>query len=275
MTSARPIDFHAHIFPDRIAAQALDALSQTTGEIRPRTDGTLGGLLASMDRAGIGASVVASIATKPGQIFPILDFSREIASDRIFPLVSFHPANSPEELDRLLAGAVASGIRGIKLHPMYQEFTLDDPAMIPFYRQVADSGLFLLFHSGDDISFPGDERADPARIARLAGLLPGLTIVASHLGGWRQWERVGILADLPNVWIECSMTLRSIPDERFVEILTGFDPDRILYGSDTPWDDQAETLAHARRLPLPEGLLARLLHDNAARLLRIAPRPIP
>ncbi len=267
MTAARPIDFHAHLFPDRIAAQAMEFLSRTTGEIRPRTDGTLAGLLASMDRAGIGRAVAASIATKPGQIFPILDFSRQIASDRISPLVSFHPGNTPDEVARLLAEAAASGIRGVKLHPMYQDFTLDDPGMFPFYEQVADAGLFLLFHSGADISFPNDNRADTERIARLAALLPCLTIVATHTGGWQQWDRVGVLAGHPNVWVEISMTLGSIPDERFVEILAGFDPDRVLYGSDSPWDDQAETLAHVRRLPLPGGLLEKLLHGNGTRLL--------
>src|SRR5512145_1757542 len=111
------IDFHTHIFPDKIAKQAVAKLAEESGEYQPKTDGTLSGLLASMDRAGIGRSVVANISTKPTQTEPILDFSRHIQNDRIVPLISFHPGNSPAEVESLLSRAAAMGVRGVKLHP--------------------------------------------------------------------------------------------------------------------------------------------------------------
>ena len=72
------IDFHTHIFPDKIAKQAMDALAAESGDYRPRTDGTLQGLLDSMKRANIAASLVANIATKPAQMFPVLEFCKQI-----------------------------------------------------------------------------------------------------------------------------------------------------------------------------------------------------
>ena len=79
------IDFHTHVFPDKIATAAMNALAAESGNYRPHTDGTLQGLLDSMDRANISASLVANIATKPSQLFPVLEFCKQIKSDRIHP----------------------------------------------------------------------------------------------------------------------------------------------------------------------------------------------
>src|SRR5512145_87661 len=109
-------DFHTHIFPDKIAKQAVEKLAGESGEYQPVTDGTLRGLLASMDRAGINRSVVANIATRPAQALPILEFCKHIQSERIHPLVSLHPGNSRDEIESVLSQAAGLGIRGVKLH---------------------------------------------------------------------------------------------------------------------------------------------------------------
>src|SRR5512141_230751 len=93
------IDFHTHIFPDKIAKSAMDALAAESGDYRPRADGTLTGLLESMKRAGISASLVANIATRPSQMMPILRYCLEIKSPAIHPLISFHPANDTYEVE--------------------------------------------------------------------------------------------------------------------------------------------------------------------------------
>jgi hypothetical protein len=95
------IDFHTHIFPDKIAKTAMDALAAESGSYRPCTDGTLKGLLDSMDRANISASLVANIATKPNQMGSIFEFSKQIKSDRIHPFVSFHPSNDTYDVEEI------------------------------------------------------------------------------------------------------------------------------------------------------------------------------
>lgn len=262
------IDFHTHIFPDRIAKQAIQALAEDSGEYRPRTDGTLDGLLGSMDRAGIALSVVANIATRPAQARPILDFCRQIRSERIAPLVSFHPDNTIDEAEAILSAAARSGIRGVKLHPMYQGFAIDDRRMYVFYQLVEHYGLFVIFHTGLDIAFPGNLQADVERVRTIAGVFPGLTIVATHVGGWKQWDRSGMLGSIPNVWTETSMTMTEIGDDAFVEALSKFDEDRVLFGSDSPWTDQKEMLDRALRLGISDRRKEKLMGGNALRLLR-------
>ena len=261
------IDFHAHIFPDRIAEGALASLAEHSGEYQPCTDATLCGLLASMDRAGIGLSVVANIATRPAQLESILRFSQELMSDRVYPLVSFHPGNTLEEVKGLLRRCREHGLAGVKLHPMYQEFAIDEERMFPYYESVLDAGGFVLFHTGYDIAFPGNTQADIERVRRLARRLPDLPIVATHTGGWRQWDRIGQLEDCPHVYTDISMTLSEMDDDVFIRLLAVFGEDRVLFGTDSPWTDQKEMVERINGLPLSDGFKEKIFSLNAIRFL--------
>ena len=68
----RILDAHTHAFADAIAARAIRQIEQM-GNIQARLDGRIAALLASMDAAGIDASVVLTIATKPEQTAIIFD----------------------------------------------------------------------------------------------------------------------------------------------------------------------------------------------------------
>ncbi len=93
------IDIHTHAFPDHLAPRAVAQLQAETEDIQAVLDGTTSDLLRSMDRAGIDASVVASIATRPEQFEPILRWSAAIRSPRLLPFPSVHP-----DAPRLVAG---------------------------------------------------------------------------------------------------------------------------------------------------------------------------
>ena len=63
----RFFDVHTHAFPDSLAPKALERLVKMAvwEKVAPSHDGTLAGLLRSMDRAGIERAVVCSVATRP------------------------------------------------------------------------------------------------------------------------------------------------------------------------------------------------------------------
>jgi hypothetical protein len=263
------IDFHTHIFPDKIAKQAMDALAADSGGYSPCTDGTLQGLLDSMKRANISASVVASIATKPSQTVPILEFCKQIKSEKIHPLISFHPFNDPDETEDVFGQAQVAGIRGVKLHPMYQGFSIDGKHMYGFYELMASFGFYVMFHSGFDIAFPGNNQADVERIQKVANWFKDLTIVCTHVGGWKQWDRISCLSGCKNVYTETSITLTEMSDEEFIKHLSKFDEDRVLFGTDSPWTDQKEMLNRTLKLRISDSLKEKLLQANAARLLQL------
>ena len=265
------IDVHTHAFPDHLAARAMAQLQAETDQVTAVLDGTVADLLRSMDRAGIHASVVASIATRPSQFDPILRWSDSIRSDRIVPFPSLCPL-APEAADQVRRIA-AEGFAGFKLHAYYQRFVLDDPRVDPVYEAAAQAGLVVLMHSGFDLAFPRDRIADPVRIRRLMDRFPTLRVIAAHCGAWADWEEVErhLLGQDVHFDISCSFDFMS-PDQA-ARILRGHRADRLLFGSDSPWVDQARTLEQVRAFDLGAEAEEQLLGRNAGALLRRLPLP--
>ncbi len=258
------IDFHTHAFPDALAPQAIAALEKK-GNVKAYLDGTVAGLLRSMDAAGIGQSVICSIATRPEQFQAIMDWSASIRSERIIPLPSVHPRDP--EVEKHVWSISKKGFKGIKLHPYYQDFLLDDPRLDPLYRMAAREKLLLVMHTGKDIGFPPDDRASPERILNLVERFPDLRLVTTHLGGWMEWDRVRELLTGRPIYMEISFSLDFLDQIRLRDMIESHPPGYILFGSDSPWADQATTLKMLGLLNLAPDLLEAILYRNGARLL--------
>lgn len=258
------IDFHTHAFPDELAARAIPYLEEE-GDIKACLNGTLSDLLRSMDRAGIEKSLICSIATRPVQFKSIFNWSKAIRSERIIPLPSVHPkAVDLEDQLRLIR---AEGFAGIKLHPYYQDFFIDDPALDRLYTALIEHDLLLVMHTGFDIAFPRMELCDPVRIRGVMERFPELKLVTTHLGGWDDWERVRELLIGRPVYMELSFSLNFLDRETARAMILSHPPEYLLFGSDSPWADQKKSLDQLRALDLDEELLQRIARDNAEFLL--------
>ena len=258
------IDFHTHAFPDQIAPTAIPALEKK-GNVKAYLNGTVTDLLKSMDQAGIEQSVVCSIATRPEQFQPILDWSQSIRSPRIVPLPSVHPAD-PDWFDHLQQ-IQEQGFVGLKLHPYYQDFFLDDPELLEFYEKIKELNLMLMMHTGYDIGYPRIRRANPQRILNLLQMVPGLRLITTHLGGWDEWADVReLLTGLP-IYMEISFALDFLDQIRLRDLIVNHPPEYILFGTDSPWADQATTLKMLKKLGLPDDLFERIVRENAKALL--------
>lgn len=261
------IDFHTHAFPDELAPRAIAALE---GEIddqwKAKTDGTVAGLLGSMDDAGIDKAVICSIATKPGQFEPILAWCKAVRSERILPLASIHPDS--EDPGRLIDRVAEAGLIGVKMHPMYQQYQADDfDRLGPIYDACAQAGLLLVSHCGCDIAYPGNDNADPARIAAVLDEYPRLNFVATHMGGWLSWPAVRKHLLGRDCWMETSFATLFMPPADLAELINAHGVDRVMFGSDSPWGHQGEELARIRKLPLPGEDIDAILGRNAEALL--------
>lgn len=264
----RIIDFHAHAFPDALAPRAMKVLLEEAPEARAYLDGTVADLLRSMDRTGIEKSVVCCIATRPEQFEPILGWCERIRSDRLIPLPSVHPAD-PGCLDAVRRIA-AGGFRGIKLHPFYQDFFADEDRMLRFYEEVSRHDLLLVMHTGYDIAFPRIRRADPEKLLRIKETFPTLKFIATHLGAWRQWDEVRRRLIGREICMEISFGLDELDPEQARQMILSHPDGCILFGTDSPWTDQARTLALLKNLNLPQDRLERILAGNAMSLLGLA-----
>ena len=258
------IDVHTHAFADALAQRAMAALEDkaaTTAFL----NGTIQALLNSMDAAGISRSVVHSIATRPSQFLPILQWSEKIRSDRIIPFPSVHPAD-PELLENIRRIREA-GFRGVKLHPHYQDFVLDAAEIDPLYAAIRENGLAVLCHTGFDMAYSRDSRAEPRRIVNVLRRFPGLCFICSHCGAWCDWEEVRRHLLGHPVWIETSFSLECMDATSARELLMGHPAEYLMFGTDSPWTDQTQAVALVRRLNLGSPREEMLLGGNAARLL--------
>ena len=280
------IDIHTHTFPDKIAAATLDKLKHLSHTI-PFTDGTAAGLAASMARAGVDRSVVMPVATSPRQVPHVNDASARMnelgAQTGVLSFGCMHPDFDgwKEELARVRD----LGLKGIKLHPQYQDTDFDDPRYLRILDRCGELGLVVLTHAGLDIGMPGKDNCAPEMVARVLAQVGPVKLVLAHMGGWRQWDRVEALLPGTGVYLDTSFSLGEITplddghyrpgdlplldEAAFLRMVRRFGPDRILFGTDSPWDDQGAALARLRALPLEKSELDAILGGSAQKLLEL------
>ncbi len=260
------IDFHTHAFPDKVAEKAIPAL-EAEAVISARLDGKVDSLLQSMNKAGIEKSVLASIATKPEQFPTILEWSDAVRSRRLIPFPSVHPED-PKAIEHVQE--IARGkFKGIKLHPYYQQFSIDEKKMLPIYDCCMHYGLILLMHTGFDIAFPHERVADPVKVLYIAREFPDLLLVTSHFGAWKDWREAERLLLGKPIYMDISASFHFMEREQACRFLTRHPKDYLLFGSDSPWDDQLELLEELSDFKLTHDRLEALLYRNARRLLRL------
>jgi hypothetical protein len=261
------IDAHAHAFPDAIAVHATSTLcgQGRWQEMRNHHDGTLRGLLDSMDTAGIRRAFLCSVATKPTQVEKITDWSAAVASDRMIPFASIHPAY--EEPEREIERIAGLGLRGIKFHPQYMDCAVDDPRCLRIARAAARAGLIFTLHAGYHPAFDKHDVGSPRRLRRLHDAVPDLRILACHLGGMDDWQGVLDFVVGSDIYLETSFGPSWCPRDVLEAILARHDPYRIVFGTDSPWQDQARELRDFKSLPLSPEAFELALSKNAARLV--------
>lgn len=275
-------DFHTHTFPDRIAAAALVKL-QSACHTAVFSDGTAGGLRSSMARSGVDWSVVLPVATNPLKVSSMNDSSIRLnGADGMLHFGCMHPdcENWHEELGRI----AQAGLKGIKIHPVYQGVDIDDPRFLRILERAGELGLIVVMHAGDDIGFPGVVRCCPKMTLRAIKQAGDVPLVLAHMGGWRNWKEVCELLGDTSVLLDTAFSLGRItplddcyPDaeqqllsqEEFCRMVRLFGSDRILFATDSPWTDQLDSLNAIRALPLSDEEKQRILGGNAQKLLQI------
>jgi len=258
------IDAHTHFFPDAVARKAIPRMEENSGQ-RAFHDGTLAGLVASMDQAGIGKSIVLPVATNPDKVGSVNLFSASVASPRVAMSGALHPKAGQwrAHLDQMLG----LGFRAVKFHPDYQEFRPDDPACLDLFAALRDAGVLVIFHAGEDLSYQPPAAGPPASIAALLDRLPGLAVYATHLGGFRMWDEVLACLAGRGVYMDTSFSFGYASREMILRLIRANGADYVLYGSDSPWLDQRAELENVRGLGLPPAAEEKILCANALRLL--------
>lgn len=257
----RAADAHAHIYPEKIAEKATASVGAFY-DLHMDNMGLPGVLLRQGGGAGIDRFAVCSVATKVEQVRSINSFIESECQKHpeFVGLAAWH--QDVTDIEGELDDIERRGLKGIKLHPDFQEFQIDDPKMLPFYRAVHRRGLPILFHTGDRRK----DFSSPRRLARLLEKIPDLTCVAAHLGGFTEWDAARECLKAPNVYVDTSSSIAFIGPERALESVLHFGVDRAMFGTDFPMWRADQELERFFSLGLSEEENRAVLYGNFARL---------
>ena len=229
-------------------------------------------MIARMDESDVDG--VTPFAIGAGDRSDYAETNRLIAQaarDHPGRMVGFMRLNPPYGVEHnrdLLDEGVALGLRGLKFHPEIEHFAADDRQLVyPLMDRAEHHGLVVIFHCGMW------DNASPDRIAQVAHDFPRVSVIAGHSGLTEGVRPVVEHArQLPNLFMDSS-SVGWIP--YFCETVAYAGADRVLYGSDTPFNhmkmelDKIAVYANAH-LQLSVDDLRLVMGGNLKRLLGLA-----
>lgn len=176
--------------------------------------------------------------------------------------IFLNPRAMPAPLDELERWRAAPGFVGVKLHPHWHGWPIEEA--LPIARRCEELRLPILIHLG--FGERGNWRV-------LTDACPRLRLIFAHAGMphfSRVWPHI---IDNPNLHIDLSSPYLS---EKLVRrAVAAVGPHRALYGTDAPYGfhepdgsydyDAIKTWVH--RLPCAAGDIDRVLGDNTSELL--------
>lgn len=264
------IDVHTHIYPDKIAAKAVAKLEACSG-IPAKTNGARDGLTASMKESGVDYSLLLPVATSAKQVDTINEEAAHTnATAKETGLLSFggiHPET--DNYKEVLRRVKESGLKGVKLHPDYQETFFHDIRYKRIVAEATELGLFLMVHAGEDIGLPNPIHCRPEHVIEVVEETQSDKIILAHMGGWRLWDEVREqLSGLP-VYFDTAFSEDFIQGvqgmltpERFVSLVRALGVERILFGTDSPWSGQKEAIAWLENTDLTRQEKEQIFHGN-------------
>lgn len=260
------INAHAHIYPEKIAKKATDTIGVFYDIEMEMPAGTPDRLIEDGKAAGISRYVVHSVATTAHQVRSINEFiKREMeAHPEFIGFITLHQDLSEEEVLSEVEWALENGFKGIKLHPDFQKFNIDDENAEKFYR-AASGKLPILFHVGDNRY----DFSSPKRLVRMAEKYPNLNFIAAHFGGYRCWDSASLYKGLSNVYFDTCSSLMFISSQKAKEIIDMLGADKFFFATDFPMWNSEEELKRFNEIPLSEKEREMIFGENIRNLLKI------
>ena len=216
-------------------------------------------LLRRMDRHGIRTAVARPLGAE-------LAVANRAGNDRVLgagprvaALVSVNPWFGTSTLDEL-ERCRGLGAVGLFLHPSRQGFLPTDAVAVPVLDRAAEYRWPVMFHTGTYI------HSDVLAVAEVARAYPEMPCILGFGGFADMWfEVVGAMRDVPNLWLETSVTL----GDGIRAVVQTAGADRVLFGSGEPRNRYAAALRTLDRIGLSGPQKDAILWENAQRLFRL------
>ncbi len=256
------IDAHAHIFPEKIAQKASVNIGKFY-DIDMSYNGTVDTMIEKGARCGVERFLVHSVATTPEQVDKINQFIVSQVNrlpDKLIGFATLHPMG--DKIEQQVDWAISNGLKGIKLHPDFQEFYLDSDEAMHIFKTI-EGRLPVLIHTGDYRT----QYSKPERLVKALHACPDLDVIAAHFGGWSEWENGALCLSGERVYVDTSSSQYALKPHQVRELIDIFGADRVLFGSDYPMWDCKDELEMLEKIPMTEDERERIYHKNLEDLL--------
>lgn len=265
------IDFHTHVFPDKIAGRTIEHLAKKA-DIIPYSDGTIAGLKERIREALVDIAVTLPVLTAPEQFDSVLRFAKGINREeyadgaRLISFAGIHPRC--EDIAGKMREIKEAGFLGVKIHPDYQDAYIDDEGYLEILRQAKALDLTVVAHAGVDMAFP-EVHCTPERALKLIEAVPGAKLVLAHMGANEMEDEVLSTLAGKDVYFDTAYVLRYIDKDAFLAILEKHGADKILFATDSPWSDIKGDVEILRSYGLDKETENKIFFENAKKLLNL------
>ncbi|MET9318193.1 amidohydrolase family protein [Kribbella sp. NPDC003505] len=221
-----------------------------------------------MDRAGIDRAVVLAhdglFRSSPQANEELAEFVAAYP-DRLVGFGTYSPRHR-EAVDEIRRCFTELGLRGIKLHPWLQGFSVHEPEVDRLVDAVAEHGGIVLSHDGTP------PYSTAGQLAALASRHPTVPLVLGHAGLHDLWrESLAAIQEYENVYA----CLCGTPPYASRRILEAAPPGKVVFGTDAGLSDRVSqdyAVARIREIDhwgIEPDLRQALLFDNPRRLLEV------
>lgn len=276
------IDAHVHLFPTReVGKMVLENIKIDTG-VGYYSYGTPEEYLKVMKRASIDKAVLVSFAPD-NQIKNMNFWTAAITAPRknrppkypmFIPFISVSPTMKGRTPVEELEHKYRWRMKGLKLHPVSQNFSPDDERMKPVYQWIIKHDLPINAHSGTNID-GSSQFGEPKRWTSVLEEFPDLKLILAHLGNGFWDQSIEIAERFPNVMFDTAIAIsyidspNTLDDEEAADIIRTIGADRILFGSDYPWIDPSKDIDRIKGLNISDKNKELILGKNAAQLFNL------
>lgn len=232
------IDAHCHIYPDKIASKAVEAIGEFYN-LPMYYDGKYSTLVEAGGKIGAKHFVVFSVATTPKQVHSINQYIADTvkcSNGLLTGLGALHPDSETIEED--IAEIISLGLKGVKMHPDFQKFQIDDKKCYKIYELCQKNNLPVLLHTGDSRY----DYSNPQRMKRVLEDFPELIVIGAHFGGWSCWkEAAETLSQHKNFYVDTSSSFDWLTAAESRELIRAYGADHVMFATDFPmWNHETE-----------------------------------
>lgn len=258
------IDIHTHVYPPAIARKAAASIRDFYQLGTEEMDGTTDTLLQMGNEAGIDRFVILPVAVRPDRTRHINDFILEQLKEQPrfigFGTVHAEMENIGEEAAYILD----MGLKGIKIHPDTQGFSIDDSRLFPVYEAISGK-IPMIFHMGD-VRY---DYSHPAKLRHILELFPRLQVIAAHFGGYGMYEEAYSYLKDKDCIFDVSSSLMFMEEGVAEDYINRYGASRMAFGTDYPlWNPITETNRFFQ-LKLTDDQFDQIAHKTAEDFLKL------